>query len=51
MDADAVLSTMLETLNDTEIEQVAAMFALKRPDLPGLKDEIKQRYAAVRKAT
>ncbi len=48
MDDATILTTMLESLTDTEVDQVAAIYAGKRPDVPGLKDEIKKRYAAVR---
>ncbi len=36
MGADAMIDTMLESLSDGEIDQVAAMFAAKRPDVPDL---------------
>jgi hypothetical protein len=48
MGADAMLDVMLATLNDGEIDQVAMMFSAKRPDVPTLGDQIKQRYAVLK---
>jgi hypothetical protein len=44
MPGDAMLDAMLLTLAEGEVAQVAAMFGAKRPDLPGLGDEIRARY-------
>jgi len=46
---DAMLDTMLAALSDDEIDRVAMLFAVKRPDIPGFADEIKRRYAALKK--
>jgi hypothetical protein len=50
MPGDAMLDVMLSSLSDSEIDQVAMLFAAKRPDQPGLADEIKSRYARLKGA-
>jgi hypothetical protein len=46
---DMMLDTILAGLTESEVDQISGVLAFKRPDVPGLKDNIKQRWLALQK--